>query len=137
MSPALLYMPCAGLSGMSKVQVFLTPMHLAIAMEYAKGGNLFHYLLQHGPHCRLTEAKAQWIFQQLIIGLDYCHRRVSACQLDWPIVHSPKLAGCMSSRPRQDRYSAWYSISMHLIVTPASHRSHRRRHLRICSTAEC
>lgn len=59
------------------VQVFLTPQHLAIAMEYAKGGNLFHYLLQHGPHCRLTEAKAQWIFQQLIIGLDYCHRRVS------------------------------------------------------------
>ena len=58
------------------MQVFLTPMHLAIAMEYAKGGNLFHYLLQHGPHCRLTEAKAQWIFQQLIIGLDYCHRRV-------------------------------------------------------------
>ena len=78
-SPALLYMPCAGWSGMSEVQVFLTPMHLAIAMEYAKGGNLFHYLLQHGPHCRLTEAKAQWIFQQLIIGLDYCHRRVSAC----------------------------------------------------------
>ncbi len=58
------------------MQVFLTPQHLAIAMEYAKGGNLFHYLLQHGPHCRLTEAKAQWIFQQLIIGLDYCHRRV-------------------------------------------------------------
>lgn len=61
------------------MQVFLTPTHLAIAMEYAKGGNLFHYLLQHGPHCRLNEAKAQWIFQQLIIGLDYCHRRVSIC----------------------------------------------------------
>ena len=77
----LLYMSCFVLSGMSEVQVFLTPMHLAIAMEYAKGGNLFHYLLQHGPHCRLTEAKAQWIFQQLIIGLDYCHRRVSTCYL--------------------------------------------------------
>ena len=72
----LLCMSYLGLSGMSEVQVFLTPKHLAIAMEYAKGGNLFHYLLQHGPHCRLTEAKAQWIFQQLIIGLDYCHRRV-------------------------------------------------------------
>ena len=59
------------------VQVFLTPTHLAIAMEYAKGGNLFHYVLQHKPLCRLSEAKAQWIFQQLIIGLDYCHRRVS------------------------------------------------------------
>ncbi|CAK0784789.1 hypothetical protein CVIRNUC_007993 [Coccomyxa viridis] len=56
-------------------EVFLTPTHLAIAMEYAKGGNLFHYVLQHKPLCRLSEAKAQWIFQQLIIGLDYCHRR--------------------------------------------------------------
>ena len=45
-----------GLNGVSWVQVFLTPTHLAIAMEYAKGGNLFHYLLQHTPHCRLTEA---------------------------------------------------------------------------------
>ena len=59
------------------VQVFLTPTHLAIAMEYAKGGDLFRYVLKHEPHCRLSEAKAQWIFQQLIIGLDYCHRRVS------------------------------------------------------------
>ena len=54
----------------------MTPTHLAIAMEYAKGGNLFQYVLQHAPLCRLTETKAQWIFQQLIIGLDYCHCRV-------------------------------------------------------------
>ena len=58
------------------LQVFLTPTHLAIAMEYAKGGNLFQYVLQHAPLCRLTETKAQWIFQQLVIGLDYCHCRV-------------------------------------------------------------
>lgn len=56
-------------------EVFLTPTHLAIAMEYAKGGNLFQYVLQHAPLCRLTETKAQWIFQQLVIGLDYCHCR--------------------------------------------------------------
>jgi serine/threonine-protein kinase SRK2 len=57
-------------------QVFLTPTHLAIAMEFAQGGDLFHYVLRHQPVCRLSEPKAQWIFQQLIIGLDYCHRRV-------------------------------------------------------------
>lgn len=26
---------------------------------------------------RLAEQQARWIFQQLIIGLDYCHSRVS------------------------------------------------------------
>ena len=57
--------------------MFLTPTHLAIAMEYAQGGDLFNYTLGHRPHGRLAEQQARWIFQQLIIGLDYCHRRVS------------------------------------------------------------
>ena len=64
--------------------MFLTPTHLAIAMEFAQGGDLFRYVLRHQPICRLSEAKAQWIFQQLIIGLDYCHRRVcghAACDV--------------------------------------------------------
>lgn len=56
-------------------EVFLTPTHLAIAMEYAQGGDLFNYTLGHRPHGRLAEQQARWIFQQLIIGLDYCHRR--------------------------------------------------------------
>lgn len=63
------------------MQVFLTPTHLAIAMEYAQGGDLFNYTLGHRPHGRLAEQQARWIFQQLIIGLDYCHRRVSSCHL--------------------------------------------------------
>ena len=58
--------------------MFLTPTHLAIVMEYAKGGDLFNYTMRHGPHGRLAEPQARWIFQQLIIGLDYCHRRVRA-----------------------------------------------------------
>ena len=65
------------------LQVFLTPTHLAIVMEYAKGGDLFNYTMRHGPHGRLAEPQARWIFQQLIIGLDYCHRRVRSC------VHPP------------------------------------------------
>ncbi|KAK9915501.1 hypothetical protein WJX75_000010 [Coccomyxa subellipsoidea] len=56
-------------------EVFLTPTHLAIAMEFAQGGDLFRYVLRHQPICRLSEPKAKWIFQQLIIGLDYCHQR--------------------------------------------------------------
>ncbi|KAK9918091.1 hypothetical protein WJX75_001144 [Coccomyxa subellipsoidea] len=56
-------------------EVFLTPTHLAIAMEYAQGGDLFNYTLGHRPHGRLAEQQARWIFQQLIIGLDYSHRR--------------------------------------------------------------
>ena len=47
-------------------------------MEFAQGGDLFAYTLGHRPHGRLAETQSRWIFQQLIIGLDYCHRKVSA-----------------------------------------------------------
>ncbi|KAK9834462.1 hypothetical protein WJX74_002218 [Apatococcus lobatus] len=56
-------------------EVFLTPSYLAIAMEYARGGDLFTYTLSHQPSGRLSEQQARWIFQQLMIGLDYCHQR--------------------------------------------------------------
>jgi serine/threonine-protein kinase SRK2 len=52
-------------------EVFLTPTHLAIAMEYAPGGDLFSYVSARGG---LSEDDTRWFFQQLIIGLDYCHR---------------------------------------------------------------
>jgi serine/threonine-protein kinase SRK2 len=53
-------------------EVFLTHEYICIAMEYATGGSLFHYVQKQG---RLKEAVARWFFQQLIIGADYCHRR--------------------------------------------------------------
>jgi serine/threonine-protein kinase SRK2 len=53
-------------------EVFLTPEHICIAMEYASGGSLFTYVQRA---VRLKEAAARWFFQQLVIGLDYCHRR--------------------------------------------------------------
>ena len=54
-------------------QVFLTAEYLAIAMEYAAGGDMYHRVV----HCRgLHEADARWYFQQLIIAIDYCHRMV-------------------------------------------------------------
>jgi serine/threonine protein kinase len=61
---------------LSRVQfreVFLTRDHLAIAMEYAAGGDMF----QHVTHRRgLSEDESRWFFQQLILGLDYCHKMV-------------------------------------------------------------
>lgn len=53
-------------------EVFLTPEYICIVMEYASGGNLFGYVQRA---IRLKEPAARWFFQQLIIGLDYCHRR--------------------------------------------------------------
>ena len=55
------------------LQVFLTDKHLVVAMEYAPGGDLFNYI---AARQRLDEEDARWFFQQLLIGLDYCHRMV-------------------------------------------------------------
>ena len=51
--------------------VFLTARYLAIVMEYAEGGDLVEYIRQRRG---LSEDMVRWFFQQLIIGLDYCHR---------------------------------------------------------------
>ena len=56
-------------------QVFLTKEYLAIAMEFAAGGDMFQYVKQRGG---LEEVEARWFFQQLIIGMDYCHKMASA-----------------------------------------------------------
>ena len=61
---------------MCVLQVFLTREYLAISMEFAQGGDLFAYTLGPKSYGKLAEAQARWIFQQLILGLDYCHRKV-------------------------------------------------------------
>ncbi|GBF97986.1 sulfur stress regulator [Raphidocelis subcapitata] len=53
-------------------EVFLTPEDVCIVMEYATGGTLFAYLQRAG---RLHEPVARWFFQQLVVGVDYVHRR--------------------------------------------------------------
>jgi serine/threonine protein kinase len=50
-------------------------------MEYAPGGDMFEHVVKKNG---LREDEARWFFQQLIVGLDYCHRMVrllprSAC----------------------------------------------------------
>ena len=51
--------------------IFLTPHYLAIVMEYAAGGDMMEYIRSKRG---ISEVLARWFFQQLMIGLDYCHR---------------------------------------------------------------
>ncbi|GAX72675.1 hypothetical protein CEUSTIGMA_g131.t1 [Chlamydomonas eustigma] len=53
-------------------EVFLTSDYICIAMEYASGGNLFRYVQSQRY---LPEIHARFFFQQLIFGIDYCHRK--------------------------------------------------------------
>eukprot|EP01023_Acetabularia_acetabulum_P039816 TRINITY_DN383_c0_g1_i1.p1 TRINITY_DN383_c0_g1~~TRINITY_DN383_c0_g1_i1.p1 ORF type:complete len:336 (-),score=47.62 TRINITY_DN383_c0_g1_i1:352-1359(-) len=51
-------------------EVFLTPQSLAIAMEFASGGELFERIVRK---IRFTENEARYFFQQLVAGVDYLH----------------------------------------------------------------
>ncbi|GMH38008.1 hypothetical protein BSKO_05892 [Bryopsis sp. KO-2023] len=53
-------------------EVFLTDQSLCIVMEFAEGGDMHSYLAKRS--C-LSETVARWFFQQLIIGVEYCHKR--------------------------------------------------------------
>lgn len=54
------------------LQVFLTPTHLGIVLQYAAGGELFERVKLAG---NFTEDEARYFFQQLITGVRYCHRK--------------------------------------------------------------
>ena len=58
-------------------EVFLTPQHLAIVMEFAAGGDMFEYVIKNkgsGPGEGLKEEVARHFFQQLILALDFCQK---------------------------------------------------------------
>ncbi|KAI9283156.1 kinase-like domain-containing protein [Sporodiniella umbellata] len=46
---------------------------LYLLLEYVEGGELFEYLVSKG---RLDESEARHHFQQIILGLDYCHHHL-------------------------------------------------------------
>lgn len=59
-------------------EVFLTPTHLGIVMEYAAGGELFERICNAG---RFSEDEARFFFQQLVSGISYCHN-MQICHRD-------------------------------------------------------
>ncbi|XP_065657125.1 5'-AMP-activated protein kinase catalytic subunit alpha-2 isoform X2 [Hydra vulgaris] len=54
-------------------QVISTPSDIFMVMEFVCGGELFDYILKHG---KLSEQEARRFFQQIISGVDYCHRHM-------------------------------------------------------------
>ncbi|KAF9133496.1 hypothetical protein BGX30_012268 [Mortierella sp. GBA39] len=58
--------------------VYETEKELFLIMEYVSGGELFEYLVNKG---RLDEPEALRFFQQIIVGLAFCHKR-KVCHRD-------------------------------------------------------
>ncbi|XP_058061181.1 5'-AMP-activated protein kinase catalytic subunit alpha-2-like isoform X5 [Anopheles bellator] len=54
-------------------QVISTPTDIFMIMEYVSGGELFDYIVNNG---KLQESEARRFFQQIISGVDYCHRHM-------------------------------------------------------------
>jgi len=54
-------------------EVIYTPTDIYVVMEYCKYGELFDYIVEKG---RLQEDEARRIFQQIISGVEYCHRNM-------------------------------------------------------------
>lgn len=103
------------------LQVFLTPTHLAIVMEYASGGELFDRIVQAG---RFVEDEARYFFQQLISGVHHCHCSVSGGQgvtLLSPFTSSCSCQWlCHSSPVLRDRCTACIQHKLGLACCTAS-----------------
>eukprot|EP00891_Asterochloris_glomerata_P001387 jgi/Astpho2/1387/Aster-06242 len=54
-------------------EVIETPTDIYVVMEYVKAGELFDYIVEKG---RLLEEEARTFFQQIISGVEYCHRNM-------------------------------------------------------------
>jgi len=54
-------------------EVIETPSDIFVVMEYVKSGELFDYIVEKG---RLLEDEARCFFQQIISGVEYCHRNM-------------------------------------------------------------
>ncbi|XP_071705745.1 SNF1-related protein kinase catalytic subunit alpha KIN10-like [Rutidosis leptorrhynchoides] len=54
-------------------EVIETPSDIYVVTEYVKNGELFDYIVEKG---RLHEDEARSIFQQIISGVEYCHRNM-------------------------------------------------------------
>eukprot|EP00051_Salpingoeca_urceolata_P014588 m.186078 g.186078 ORF g.186078 m.186078 type:complete len:532 (-) comp18129_c0_seq2:131-1726(-) len=54
-------------------QVISSATDIFLVMEYVSGGELFEYILKHG---KLSEKAGRKFFQQIVSGVDYCHRHM-------------------------------------------------------------
>ncbi|KAI8543303.1 hypothetical protein RHMOL_Rhmol08G0206100 [Rhododendron molle] len=54
-------------------EVIETPTDIYVVMEYVKSGELFDYIVEKG---KLQEDEARSFFQQIISGVEYCHRNM-------------------------------------------------------------
>lgn len=54
-------------------QVISSPTDIFLMMEYVSGGELFDYIINHG---KLEEKDARKFFQQIVSGVEYCHRHM-------------------------------------------------------------
>jgi serine/threonine protein kinase len=54
-------------------EVIETPSDIYVVMEYVRTGELFDYIVEKG---RLMEDEARLFFQQIISGVEYCHRNM-------------------------------------------------------------
>lgn len=54
-------------------EVIETPTDIYVVMEYVRGGELFDHIVEKG---RLPEDEARHFFQQIISGVEYCHRNM-------------------------------------------------------------
>lgn len=54
------------------LEVFESPKHLLIVMEYSDGGDLLKYVKSNG---RMSEEKARYFFKSILVGLAHCHCR--------------------------------------------------------------
>lgn len=54
-------------------EVIETPVDIYVVMEYVKTGELFDYIVEKG---RLMEDEARHFFQQIVSGVEYCHRNM-------------------------------------------------------------
>ncbi|KAG1653843.1 hypothetical protein FOA52_008644 [Chlamydomonas sp. UWO 241] len=54
-------------------EVFLTPRYLGVVMEFVDGQDLQAYLVKAGG--RLSEDVARFVFQQLVVAVDFIHKK--------------------------------------------------------------
>ncbi|GJD12776.1 SNF1-related protein kinase catalytic subunit alpha KIN10 [Galdieria sulphuraria] len=54
-------------------EVIDTPTDIFVVTEYISGGELFDFIVERG---RLSEDEARKFFQQIISGVEYCHRHM-------------------------------------------------------------